>query len=156
VPIRLRRRLVVLGLLAPTAVACHRRTAPLPDLPAAIATRECGPTDGPAVVLQFARTPAAAAAVPPPPPALQVSIWQPLAALSGRTWRIAAGGTAQGSGARWHAAPDPPIAAAGTVTVEAVTTDQTVIGRLDLRFADDTQLRQAFRAAWVERAVLCG
>jgi hypothetical protein len=127
----------------------------MPALPAAIAMRSCGPADGPAVVLQLAATPEAAAAVPRQP-GVQVSIWQPLPALPGRTWHITPDGTGQGSGARWRAGPDDPVPADGTVTVETVSADQTVTGRLDLRFADDTRLRQAFHAAWVERVILCG
>ena len=111
----IRHILVGLSLLV-FAVACAGAdiASPPAGLSHAAATLSCGPTDGPATAIYLAHDPVEW--LEPDYPYLRVAIWQPLAHLSGGSWRVASGDTAA---AAWYfSGPNEfEIASAGRVAV---------------------------------------
>lgn len=118
----------------------------------AAATLACGPADGPATAIFLARD--SIEVLEPAYPYVRVMIWQPLAHLSGGSWRIVNSDTA--AAALYISAPNQfEAASGGGVTVHRVGADFTIEGELDLWFPS-RRVAGEFRAAWVSRAVVCG
>ena len=121
---------------------------------AAVATRTCGPADGPAVSIVLA--PSAEAAAAERPPYVRVAIWRAPDEIAGRTWAL----NGVPDGAAWrHTGPrDFEVATRAAVTVLRVAADTTIDGAVDLAFPSGARVRQAVRAAWraPDARMLCG
>lgn len=145
-------RATIGAVLAGTG-ACSLATEPAADLPYTVALRTCGPTDGPAVVLSFSATPFTEFANAP---ALLVTIYRPVTEIAGRTYRLDVPSDevyAFMSGTADKAAR----AVTGTLRVDRVTPDSSVLAHVDVRLPDKSRLRRPFLAQWVPRpGMLCG
>lgn len=141
-------------VLTVSAACASERVAPSPiELPNAVATAACGPTDGPAVAIYLSPNPVKS--FEPPAPYVRVYVWQPLDSVhAGR--RIIGAGESDGSAWLHSSASDYEIATSGVLTVSAVNPDSTIVGSADLTFPNAGRVRAAFQAAWVPRPVLCG
>lgn len=120
------------------------------DFPHAVATFNCGPTDGPATAILLASRPIES--LQPSYPFISVDIWQPLSSLPGTVWRV---GNSEAMMRYFTGPGEFQWAAAGSVRIDRVGTDNRVEGRVELRFPPRF-LSEDFSAAWVERLVVCG
>ena len=134
--------------------ACENGPAePIGPADAAVATRACGPADGPGVAVTLAATAEAARA--PSRPYVSFFVWQEPGALAGRTWVLTGG--RDGGAVRQPADGDYEVVQRGTATVRRVAADTTIEGTVDLEFPSGARVRQAFRAAWrPSPGLLCG
>jgi hypothetical protein len=143
---------VALGV-ALLATACHEGPAePPPEFPFALATPECGPADGPAVVISLVRD--TMPVLPPGGARVRVFVWHGLGELPGRRWAV--GGTSADGTAEYWDGVRQTTPLRGTVTVTAVRADSTVEGTMDLVADGGFAVRGGFRAAWKPRALMCG
>jgi hypothetical protein len=144
-----RRAAVVAALLVP---ACDSGPAePPPEFPFALATPECGPADGPAVLISLVGD--TLPALPPGGARVRVFLWHGLSEIAGRSWLVG-GNSADGVAEYWDGVGETtPLL--GTVTVTGVRADSTVEGQVDLA-AGGFRVRGGFRATWVQRALMCG
>ena len=126
---------------------------PPPGLPHAAAARSCAPDDGPAVDIYLAT--ARIEALAPAVPYVRLTIWQPLAAIRGRTWTLSTG-SSEGAAQLVTQTDTFESASAGTVNITAVLPDTTVEGTVSLRFARAGRVRGTFRGTWISRSALCG
>jgi len=140
------KKLSVLAL----ALGCSGLTGPA-DFPHAVASFQCGPTDGPATAITLASQP-----IPPAGPTfpyIAMMINEPLSALAGRTFLVGSGGTA---GATYIAGPNSyESAAVGRVIIGSVDADSTIHGEVSLVFSS-RRVSDNFNAVWIQRTVLCG
>ena len=136
-------RTAAIALACLAAVRCGSPTELGPPT-AAVATRSCGPTDGPAVTIYLAERLAGAGV--PPAPHVRVALWQPPARLADRTWVLTDG--RDGGAWRHTSAMAFEVATRGTVTVYRVAADTTIEGAVDLTFPGGARVRQTFHAAW--------
>jgi hypothetical protein len=145
-----RRAAFVVALLTP---GCESGPAePPPEFPFALATRECGPADGPAVAIYLVRD--TMPALPPGGARVRVYVWHALDELPGRSWAVG-GDSPDGFAEYWDGAGETtPLR--GTVTVAAVRADSTVEGEVDLVSGGAFAVRGGFRAAWRPRVLMCG
>lgn len=135
--------------------AADKVTAPPNGYQYAAATFSCGPADGPAIRIYFSPTPTTT--TQPSTPYLGVSVWQSVAALSGREWSLASGSA---DGFAWFqlTAANQEVATSGTLTVTSVSTDNQIEGTVDVTFPSAGHVRSAFKATWIPSppGVLCG
>jgi hypothetical protein len=138
-------------LVMAMAFSCDGSTGPR-GFPHAVATRNCGPADGPATSILLARNPIPSLA--PDYPYVQINIWQAVNEIAGRTYLI--GDTAGGLTARYYAASGQfAEASAGSVRISRVDSDNRVVGAVELRFPTRF-VSEGFSAPWIESLVLCG
>lgn len=132
--------------------------ADLPDRPIAgfdraEARMDCAPWDGPAVTVTLS-----AASTDPDSvvaPYLHVSLWKPLDALAGRTWRWPQEGEQIGGASYCATEAECQAATKGVVWLDRIGSDSLVSGRLRLSF-DGSAVAGSFRAAWRPRVAMCG
>ena len=127
--------------------------APPPGLPHATVTSTCAPNDGPAVTIYLSA--AAAGTLEPSTPYLRIAVWQPLNALSGRSWSLA---STSAEGAAWYYATAMGFESAtrGNVTVTSVSATNRVRGIVDVTFPSAGRIRGGFDAIWMPQTLLCG
>lgn len=144
------RRLIC--LVATLCAGCASGPAEPPtDFPFARATPECGPADGPAVLITLLRD--TMPELPPGSPRVRVFLWHPPGDLTGEEWSV--GGSSQDGFAEYaDGVSTTPLR--GTVTVTAVRADSTIEGEVDLTSTGSLAIRGGFRAVWVTRELLCG
>ena len=119
----------------------------------AIATRSCGPADGPAVAIYLAPDPVTS--LEPATPYVRMYVAESVNALAGRTWILA--GSKSAGGAWLHsAASNYEIATGGYMIVSSVSSDNTIEGKVNITFPNAGRIRGGFRAVWVPNTVLCG
>ena len=119
----------------------------------ATAALECiGPLSESGVAIYLADVPVESAA--PSVPHVRVIIREDvLERLSGRTW-VVAGNGAEGAAWRFLNGANPEIATSGEVRVDAVATDNTLDGWVELTFPSG-RVAQNFRARWLPRVEYC-
>jgi hypothetical protein len=86
---------------------------------------------------------------------VRIYVWQSPQRLAGRSWALV-GTDAQGNASFHSTARDFEAATQGSVTVNAVTADNTIEGSVDLTFPRAGRIRGGFRAAWFAQTMLCG
>lgn len=135
-------------------VACGQAvTSPGNELPFANATNDCGPTDAPAVSFSFTETPLPQS--PPRKPYLTLTIARSIDLLAGETYRIGGGGTyVYGEFQTVNDARAGVVT--GTIRVNAIARDSSIIGALDLTFVNGARLSREFSAPWRRTPILCG
>jgi hypothetical protein len=149
----IRRTSVSMVVCLSMACGADGISAPPLDLTHAAATFACGPADGPAVAIYLAPDPVTS--LEPPAPYVRIYVAQPLDALVGQPWILA--GTKSAGGAWFHSASNTDeIANTGYVTVISVSSDNTIVGVVDIAFPNAGRIRGGFRAVWVPSTVLCG
>lgn len=147
-------RLTSLLMVVVVAAACDSNSIEPPfGQFYATAARECiGPLSESGVAIYLGDVPVESPE--PSPPYIRIVIREyMLERLSGRTW-VVAGNGAEGAAWSFLTGPNPEIATSGEVTVNAVTSDNTIEGRLDLTFPSG-RVAQDFRARWLPRVQLC-
>ena len=120
----------------------------------AFAEDECGPTDGPALVIYLLNTEMKGTKVPYPH--VRISIWRAAAELSGRTLRWRNEGPSMGMAVRCSEAGKCQRATSVKLEFRSREADGSIPGALELDFEDGESIRGGFRAAWRDRQVLCG
>jgi len=87
-------------------------------------------------------------------PYVRIYVAQPVNALNGRMW-ILAGSTAEG-GAWFHSAgSNEETATIGYMVVSSVSSDNTIVGTVDVTFPSVGRIQGGFHAVWVPNTVLC-
>lgn len=117
--------------------------------PQAIAMFACGPADqgGTAILL----TPDPTSPLYPPSSQVEVTIWQGVTTLGGRTFSM----NTDTAGARNIVGGDAgESATSGYITVTSVDAAKTVAGSVELHFPSSTFVTDFF-ASWVENGVTC-
>src|SRR5438045_5118676 len=143
------KQLSVLAL----SLGCSVFTAP-GDFPHAVASLQCGPTDGAATGITLASQPIPSAG-PTPFPYVAIMIDQPPAALAGHAFLVGNGGTA---GATYAAGLNSyEYASMGRVIIAGVDADSTIHGNVSLSFSSRVAI-DGFTAVWLQRtgATVCG
>lgn len=147
---RIRHLALVTALLA---TACDSGLADPPtEFPFAWAASECGPADGPAVVIALVQD--TLPALPPGGAHVRVYLWYGLDDLTGRSWTV--GGSSQDGVADYWDGSGVVTALRGAVDVMTVRADSTVEGEVDLVSGGTLSIRGGFRARWVTRTLICG
>ena len=149
-----RSRILLLALTtALVGTACTATPAEPPAaFPFALATRECGPADGPAVTMYLASD--SSRVLPPGGAYVMIYVWHGLDELEDGPWTV--GGASSDGAAIYQDSSEMGIQLQGTVTVTDIEPDSTVEGAVDLRSAGAFAVRGGFRARWIPRQVLCG
>jgi hypothetical protein len=147
------RRPLLASLLSVLSCGTEGIPAPPQGFGQAVATNDCGPADGPAVAIYLAQ--AEVETFEPAPPYVRIYVAQPLEELAGRSWSLA-GHEAQGSALYCNERGTCEAAIAGTLTVDAVTSDSTVDASTTLAFPSSGRVIGGIRARWVPRTMLCG
>ena len=133
--------------------ACDSGPADPPaGFPYAVAMSECGPADGPAVVIELVQD--TLPALPPGGPHVRVYLWHSLDELTGRSWAV--GASSQDGVADYWDSTGGVTALRGTVDVLTVGADTAVGGEVDLVSGGTFRVRGGFRARWVTRSLICG
>ncbi|MCC7055654.1 MAG: hypothetical protein IT355_20450 [Gemmatimonadaceae bacterium] len=139
--------------VAAVVVACAGPTGPDAGLPYVYALASCGPADGPAVTLTFSGTPYSGERVSPP--YVLMTVYRPPTDLAGRTYTFdRTGDTA--SGVMIDASGAYVGAVTGTLQVDRVTGDNSVVAYVNAQLPDGSRLRRAFVAPWRIALVACG
>lgn len=151
----LMKRSPVIAALIAAATGCGDGiAAPPAGLPHSVATRSCGPTDGPAVAIYLTRIPMDEVS-PPPSPSVVISILAPVTQIEGRGWDVSQ--DSQTGSAVWiDNANAFQSASYGGVIIRAVLADTTIEGSVDLVFPDAGRVRGGFRAKWISSSFRCG
>lgn len=128
-----------------------------PDVfPDATAVRTCGPTDGPAVIIQLARD--SIQSVGGPRPAINLFLWRGIGDIAGRSFRMEPNSNDGFASQVWLPATPPTIfeSLTGTVEIRRVEPDSTIVGFVDVRFTDGTRFARSFSARWQSVRTVCG
>jgi hypothetical protein len=128
-------------------------TGPISELPFTSATNSCGPTDGPAVSITFSSMPPRNSRVEMP--YVTVTILTAVDNLAGRTFRIGAA-SPEGYGGFVGENDRRVGAVAGTMRVNDVLRDSSIVGSANLTLADGSRIEGAFAAPWRTTRILCG
>ena len=103
--------------------ACDSGPADPPaGFPYAVAMSECGPADGPAVIIELVQD--TLPALPPGGPHVRVYLWHSLDELTGRSWSV--GGSSQDGVADYWDSTGGVTALRGTVDVLTVEKDRVM------------------------------
>jgi hypothetical protein len=123
------------------------------ELPFALATNSCAPTDAPAVSIMLSAKPFSGVQLDPP--SLTLNIWTRLSDLSGKSFRVAQGSN---DGVGWFSAENDPRdgAVTGTVIVSSITTDSSIVGAVDVTLANGSRVTREFVASWRPTNTRCG
>lgn len=139
-------------LIVASAFACSSDSIPGPPdgLPHSAAFRDCGPTDGPAVAIVLGSEPIDSRH--PPTPYVRLQIPEPLEEIAGRSRTIG-----EDAAAWYFSAPNQfEVASTGSVSIESVRSDSTVVGSARLWFPNRGRINGAFTASWINVPMLCG
>lgn len=121
--------------------------------PTAVASVSCGPTDGPAVLIELST---AGRSDPVRPPLVRIMVYRSPAEAMGRTWAVGSGSD-EGFGSYCATETNCEAATEGsTIRIARSETAGTLSGDIDLAFPKRGAVRGTFQAVWRERAVLCG
>lgn len=148
-------RLFTLSALVCLVPACGSDpvAARVEDLVHAVATRQCGPADGPAVSIYLAAAPVQS--LEPSPPYVRLDIWRPVERLTDRPWSL--GATGEDGGAVFYpGAAGYEVATGGRVRVTGVAADNTLTGSAEVDFPTIGRVQQDFAATWIATTMLCG
>jgi hypothetical protein len=138
-----------------TATGCSSSTAPVDQLAFVWAERACAPTDGPATSITLANTPLGMAASQSGTRTLEIRLWSDVLSVAARSYRIA-DNSDDGVGYFGAALSSGEGAVIGTVTIDRVRADSTVIGSVDVRLSDGRRLQRPFEAPWRLNRTRCG
>jgi hypothetical protein len=145
------RLALAIALLVPACDAGPAEPPPF-EFRFASATPECGPADGPAVIISLVRD--TMPVLPPGGARVRVYLWHGLDDLRGQSWAV--GGESQDGVADYWDGVRATTPLRGTVTVTRVLADSTVEGEVALTSEATFSVRSSFRATWIPRALLCG
>jgi hypothetical protein len=143
------------ALLAATAT-CGRNgfpSEPPPGYSFAIAQRDCGPADGPALSIYL--TPALVDAPYPPPPFIRIGVYETPADVVGRTWSWDASSSVAGA-VMCASSSDCVTANSGSIAFGRFAADSSLVARMDVRFPDAHRVRGTVRGVWQSNTFLCG
>lgn len=136
-----------LSSIAAITVACGP-SVPIPEFSHAAAMFRCAPVDQAGTAIVLANHPINPAQ--PPSPYVQVTIWETVAALAGRSWSM----NTDTAGAWYVVGGDGVVSAvAGSVTVTSVDPAKSVKGAVDLQFP--WSVVTEFNAPWINNGVTC-
>lgn len=148
-------RMLSVSMVVAVAMACRSDNVfgPVRGPLYAAATFQCGPTDGPATAIYIAPEPVGS--IEPSAPFVRVFVPVAVEELNGHTWPVSDGNS---ESAAWFHSIDAnvEIATTGYINVSSVGSDKTIEGSVHLRFPDAGRVRGEFRAAWIQRTILCG
>jgi hypothetical protein len=142
------RRYLGLFALAALTLGCGAEAIPAPPagLAHSAAWPECGPADGPAVLIYLATAPFTTPM--PDPPYVAISLWQPVTGLTERSWTVGQG-EVDGVATYCSATDDCEVVSTGHVTVTGVDADTSITGTADLTFPAAGRVTGAFSAEWL-------
>jgi hypothetical protein len=149
------RRILLVGALFWTGCAPSPDEIPAaspPGYPRAYVMHDCAPWDGPAIAILL--TAHAADSLDAGFPMVRLMIYPRGDVVAGHTYRwpevpeMAAANRCDSAGAC-------EAASSGEITLSEVRAD-TAVGRARLLFANGTEIVGGFRAAWLNRRVMCG
>ena len=149
----LRRACLTLALSLMAACDGAKPLAPLSELPYALATNSCGPTDAPIVVIYLASQPFESGQ--PVAPFVEIRVPASFSELGpDEVFPIgeihtAANAWFHGSGVQTRMANGGEV---GVTTAASVM----ISGHVDLQFVEGARIRGTFIAAWQPRQLLCG
>jgi hypothetical protein len=151
----MRRFLVLLSLTAALS-ACDdddpAAPGPVPGYPHALATRACGPTDGPAMTIYLS---ASEDGDPPPVPYFQIYLTRSPAELEGRLWGWP-GGEGVASGRECTGTGQCADSPSGVISLSRFAADSSLDVIVDLRRANGERLVGRATARWISRTPMCG
>lgn len=149
----LRRACLTLALLLTAACDDETPLAPLSELPYALATNSCGPTDAPSLLIYLASQPFDAGQ--PVAPYVQVHLPASVGELStDKVFQVGESYTA--ANAWFHGSGVQTRTANGGEVGVSAPTSVTISGHVDLRFPEGARIRGTFIADWQPRQILCG
>ncbi|HSA55515.1 MAG TPA: hypothetical protein VLE53_07410 [Gemmatimonadaceae bacterium] len=140
-------------LLVPSSCDDPESPRPLSEYPFALATRSCGPADGPAMAIYL--TPTEATDLPVVP-YFQFYLMRSPAELEGRTWVWP---SADETVAAWECTVTGGACAespAGAIALGRFAVDSAIAVVVDLRRQNGERVRAHATARWLGREVICG
>lgn len=141
-------------LLVPTGCDDPESPRPLTEYPFAVATRTCGPADGPAMALFL--SPGEINQVPAAPPYFQFYLTRDPAELEGRTLIWPSADETVGA---WECTVPGAACAkspAGVISLGRFGPDSALTVAADLRLGSGERVRVRTTARWVSGSPICG
>lgn len=141
-------------LLVPTGCDDPQSPRPLTEYPFAVATRTCGPADGPALAIFLSA--GEVTDVPAAPPYFQFYLTRSPAELEGRTWSWPSTDESINAWECTVAGAACAHSPAGVIALGRFGPDSALTLTADLRLKSGERVRVRTTARWVSGSPLCG